>query len=84
MADVSERKSAKQIISDTLSEYDDHWYWSQTEKVVEALAAAGYVIVPRDPTDMMIEAGCCAQLHDDEVVAVYREMIDAALNEPQP
>ena len=38
------------------------------ENVIKTLSAAGFVIVPRDPTDAMVERGCQANtiIFDDQ------------------
>ena len=63
-----------------------------TEAILTALDAAGYVIVPRVPTEAMIEAGGLVDIRDrssfygdgttllpdEDAVAVYTAMISAA------
>lgn len=47
------------------------------EFLVSALDAAGYVIVPNEPTEKMLAAGWCAPTSGD----AYRRMIAAAKEE---
>lgn len=50
--------------------------------IVENLRAAGFVIVPREPTPEMVSRGQFALEEIEETAAAaYRAMIDAALNE---
>jgi hypothetical protein len=45
--------------------------------ILSALSAAGYVIVPREATEEMLDAGGGA-LADEEIRALYRAMIAAS------
>lgn len=53
-------------------------------RALSALEAAGYVVVPKEPTDEMIEAGCAAPDDDDYASAMakaYSAMTAAAQQE---
>ena len=50
-------------------------------KVRLALEEAGYVVVPREPTDEMVEAAHHRLAGDGNVSDVYSAMINAALTE---
>ena len=50
---------------------------SQAETAMAALAEAGLVCVPRNPTDEMLEAGW-APVHAENAAETWREMIEAA------
>lgn len=48
----------------------------QAASIIAALAAAGYKIMPREPTEAMVTAFALCSFHDGE--AIYRGIWDAA------
>jgi hypothetical protein len=49
----------------------------QARAVLETLNSAGLVVVPRTPTQAMLDAGWYSA-HDEDAAGVWEEMIDAA------
>ena len=88
----SEAIPVKKTIADVTKFFQGLSSVELTEAILTALSAAGYVIVPRVPTDAMIEAGGLVDIRDrssfygdgttllpdEDAVAVYTAMISAA------
>lgn len=58
----------------------------ERQPVLTVMASAGYVMVPKEPTEAMVDAitdDWKARLNEAQVEALYRAMIDAATN-PAP
>jgi hypothetical protein len=53
------------------------WHFD-AENFLSALAAAGYAVVPVEPTPHMAEEGMRALVRDNGVADIYRTMIAAA------
>jgi hypothetical protein len=49
----------------------------QAARVLAALAAAGYVCVPRDPTKAMLESAWAHAL-DEDAEGVWKSMVESA------
>jgi hypothetical protein len=58
---------------DNIPEYIGH-----ARDVIEALGAAGYVIVPREPTEGMRQAGAHPRENRKPVADIWRAMVEAA------
>lgn len=79
----------------TLSSQLRHWfpqgrdqdipYEALADKIIEAIDAAGFAIVPKEPTDEMKQAAADNSKRTDvyEADSVWRDMIKAA-TKPQP
>lgn len=66
----------------------EHEYWNEAEAVVRRLSEAGYVLVRREPSEAMINAGESAAsfgigkpTSDDAIPRVWEWMIEASLSE---
>jgi hypothetical protein len=55
-----------------------HHYYANARSALAAIRAAGWAVVPVEPTDEMFEAGHEEVLGDSGVIATYRAMIAAA------
>lgn len=69
-------------LAESDEEFDPEWdYTFQASAMARLLDRAGYVIVPREPTDAMNQAGLEAivDLYCGEAPAAYRAMIRAAI-----
>jgi len=73
---------ARDVILKVLHSYsskDIDWERSDADAILAALAAAGLVVVPREPTTAMVRASTCmAPTWDDDVSrAKWRAMVEA-------
>lgn len=72
-----------EVMSEIIRISPQPWHRSEVEKIVEGLRAAGYAIVPLEPTEAMLTVGCQQQergLIAGSVLAtkIWRAMVGAA------
>ncbi len=69
-----------ELVTKVIREQQGCFFDDIARHVLAAVEAAGYVIVPREPTEAMIEAGAIYADHNGAHGA-WQAMIDAALKE---
>lgn len=71
---------------DKISDVGRDCFRQDASAAIAAIEAAGFVIVPREATKAMHDAGNAADCHSGECgsYAIWPAMIDAALKEPKP
>lgn len=65
-----------QVISEAVREWRLEDTMTVKEAVLAALDEAGWVVVRREPTDAMMEAGLYQASHDAEYGDVYQSYVD--------
>lgn len=76
--------TARQVIVAQLCDWDTEHNTADyaADRTIAALDAAGFVIVPKEPTEAMIDAGSGARFEstargNSKTVSAYRAMIEA-------
>ncbi len=80
---VEETPPAKTSMDDPAFEHVRPSYLALAACMLAEIAAAGMVVVPREPTAEMLEAAW-AYIHDENGVGTWKAMIEAAPTNPSP
>lgn len=79
--------SAREVLVRMLTEKDMLMYLAaaeqQVDAILRALDAAGFVVVPKEPTQQMINDGVECRQHDGSITSIWRVMVAAAENKQQ-
>lgn len=69
--------SARDVIENVLRNRDEPSPWTAANDILSALADAGYVVVPREPTERMLRHGVPPLERRASLADVYQAMITA-------
>ena len=74
--------SARDVIADWLDDYIGYRSASElksdADAILAALEAAGYAVVPKEPTEAMLNSGWRERGQQHSMTAVYKAMLAAA------